>query len=98
MPNSTIREIERKGERAASELLGFNQPPSWCASVLMNLLETHLEEANQVLESPALAALLDNERCRFSLRSYPRMARRGTKALRGTYRPRKEMGGSRLRW
>ena len=63
MPNSTIREIERKGERAASELLGFNfNHHLWVRfRVLMNLLETHLEEANQVLESPALAALLDNE-------------------------------------
>ena len=63
MPDSTILEIERKGERAGSELLKFHfDQHLWVRfRVLMNLLETHLEEANQVLDSATLAALLDNE-------------------------------------
>ena len=63
MPDATIQEIESKGERAASELLGFHfDQHLWVRfRVLMNLLETHLEEANQVFDSASLAALLDNE-------------------------------------
>jgi hypothetical protein len=63
MPDATILEIERKGESAGSELLKFHfDQHLWVRfRVLMNLLETRLEEAKQVLDSATLAAILDNE-------------------------------------
>ncbi len=63
MPEPIIQKIEEKGEEAASEILGFNfEHHLWVRfRVLMNELETHLKEANQVLGSKAFEELLEED-------------------------------------